>query len=75
MLPETQVASFVLRFVFDELPENAPHPSTGWHGLIRHVQSGEERRFTRWAEAVAFVAQYVQVNETTSGAGDAVTPL
>jgi len=75
MMPETKVVSFVLRFVFDELPDNAPHPAVGWRGLIRNVQSGEERHFARWADAVAFIAQYVHVDETMPGEGGAVTPL
>ncbi len=63
MIPETNVVSFVLRFVHDKPPLESASPATGWHGLIRHVQSNEERRFTRWAEAVAFIAQYVDVAE------------
>lgn len=75
MMPETKVVSFVLRFVLDEPTADAPHPAAGWRGLIRHVQSGEERHFTRWADAAAFIAHYVHVDETVPGEGGAVTPL
>ncbi len=64
---EANLTSFVLRFVFDrpsETTESAPVPlSQAWHGVIRHVQTNQERHFTRWAEAVAFVEQYVDLNE------------
>ncbi len=61
MIPETDVVSFVLRFVYDKPSGESSDPATDWHGLIRHVQSSEERRFTRWADAVAFIEQYVRV--------------
>jgi len=58
---ETNVVSFVLRFVFEEPPDGATRPIAGWHGVVRHVQSDAERSFTRWADAVAFIEQYVSV--------------
>jgi hypothetical protein len=67
MPSETNVISFGVRFVYDASPENAAHPATGWHGVIRHVQSDAERHFTRWADAVAFVAQFVGVSDEASG--------
>jgi hypothetical protein len=64
---EANLTSFVLRFVFDQSPETAESlPETrsqAWHGVIRHVQTNQERHFTHWAEAVAFVEQYVDLNE------------
>ena len=56
---EISLVSFVLRFVCDEPAAQTTHPATHWHGVIRHVQSNVERRFTEWDEAVAFIAQYV----------------
>jgi len=61
MSPETGLVSFVLRFVVDAPPDDSGVPGAGWHGLIRHVQSDAERQFTRWADAVSFIEQYVHV--------------
>jgi hypothetical protein len=65
MAPETDVVSFVVRFVCEGRPAaggvDSPPPATSWHGTIRHVQSDAERRFTRWDDAVAFIAQYIAI--------------
>lgn len=53
--PETGLESFVIRFVFAP----ATQPSAAWHGVVRHVQTNTELHFTRWAEAVQFMARYV----------------
>jgi len=67
MESEANLTSFVLRFVFDQPPETAesvPVPiGQAWRGVVRHVQTNQERHFTRWAEAVAFVEQYIDLNE------------
>ncbi len=67
MESEANLTSFVLRFVSDQPPETAelaPAPaSQAWRGVIRHVQTNQERHFTRWAEAVAFIEQYVELTE------------
>jgi hypothetical protein len=57
----TSLVSFVVRFVCDEAGVQAKRPATHWHGVIRHVQSDAEQRFSDWDEAVAFIAQYVDV--------------
>jgi hypothetical protein len=57
--PETQLDSFVVRFVYDETQGDAD--GANWHGLVRHVQSNAEHHFTRWEEAVAFIARYVRL--------------
>ncbi len=66
---EANLTSFVLRFVFDQSPEVAESASApavqAWHGVIRHVQTNQERHFTRWAEAEAFIAQYIELNATS----------
>jgi hypothetical protein len=63
---EPRLDSFVLRFVraSESPPETAPElgGDLGWHGVVRHVQSSRERAFTRWSEAVAFIAEFVDVN-------------
>jgi hypothetical protein len=63
MSPDTYLASFVLRFVYDASADDASRP-IGWRGVIRHVQSDAECQFTHWPEAEAFIAQYVSLNET-----------
>lgn len=54
---ETNVVSFVMRFVYDKPDE--------WHGVIRHIQSDAEMHFTQWADVQKFVAQYVEVKGNT----------
>lgn len=64
------VESFVLRFTFD--PDAAAGDGPGWHGLIRHVQTNTECRFTRFADAVAFIEGRVPVRlDAGSAARDA----
>ncbi len=65
---EPNLDSFVLRFVRDGEPTPCgPVPqgagAAGWHGVIRHVQSNRERAFSRWADAVAFICEYVDVQD------------
>lgn len=61
MESDANLTSFVLRFVSD--PPDANQASGAWHGVIRHVQTNQERAFTRWSEAVAFIEQYVDLNK------------
>jgi hypothetical protein len=69
---ESNLDSFVLRFVRTResaLSGQVLHgeidggQSIGWHGVIRHVQSNRERAFSRWADAVAFISKFVDVQE------------
>jgi hypothetical protein len=60
--PETHLVSFVLRFVCEGLANLADKPAGEWHGVLRHVQSNTELHFTRWEDAVAFIAQHVELN-------------
>jgi hypothetical protein len=61
MESEANLTSFVLRFVSDQAP--ADQAAGAWHGVIRHVQTNQERAFTRWAEAVTFIQQYIELND------------
>lgn len=69
MAADNNMVSFVLRFVCEEpsgeeaQADGRPAPGVNWHGVIRHVQSNTERRFARWEDAVAFIAQYVDVGQ------------
>lgn len=70
MLTESpRVESFVLRFVQDVPSDDAP---MSWHAVVVHVQSNEEKSFTDFADAVAFIARYVPIGDfvfTTEDAG------
>ena len=61
MESDANLTSFVLRFVSD--PADDAQAGASWHGVIRHVQTNQERAFTRWVEAEAFIQQYVELNE------------
>lgn len=62
MSTETNLHSFVLRFVTDQPDGDHESASAAWHGVVRHVQSDEERPFVHWSDAVAFIAQYIDLN-------------
>lgn len=60
MVSETpRVESFILRFVND-VPENG---ISNWHAVVVHVQTNEEKTFTDFADAVAFISRYVQIGD------------
>jgi len=59
---ETSVDSFIVRFVQEQKQSDGPS-ATAWHGVIRHVQSKEEIRFTHIEDALRFVANYVELDE------------
>ena len=40
-----------------------------WTGVIRHVQSGRERAFRRFIEAVRFIDEFVSKRRNDEGAG------
>ncbi len=64
-MPETTIASFVLRFTQEEAADPAGSP---WRGIIRHVQSNEQARFTRFQDALDFIGRYVEMtNDPVSG--------
>jgi Tfp pilus assembly protein PilE len=59
---ETSVDSFIVRFVQEQKQTNGPS-AVAWHGVIRHVQSKEEIRFTQIEDALRFVANYVELSQ------------
>lgn len=64
MNPEANLVSFVVRFVGEGASTQQPPGLThDWHGVIRHVQSNTERHFIRWSDAMAFMAQYVDLTD------------
>lgn len=54
-MSETVISSFILRFT-QESDADLP-----WRGVVRHVQSDEESRFTRIEEALRFIGRFVDV--------------
>jgi hypothetical protein len=60
---ETDVDSFIVRFVQEKSQTNGP-PISPWRGIIRHVQSKEEIQFTQIEDALQFVANYVELTKT-----------
>ena len=61
--PTPRVESFVLRFIGDVPECDVPASRRAWHGVIVHVQSNEEKVFAHFAEAAAFIARYVPVDD------------
>ena len=47
--------------------QSSPNLVTGtranWHAVVVHVQTNEEKNFTDFADAVAFIARYVPLGE------------
>lgn len=62
-MSETVISSFILRFI-QESDADLP-----WRGVVRHVQSDEESRFTRMEEALRFIGRFVEVAGDTTAAG------
>lgn len=69
MPTETRVVSFVLRFVYEQASGDPDGPAENWRGTIHHVQSDDERHFSRWADAVGFVAEFIRLEAHEEGRG------
>ncbi len=50
-----ETASFVLRFTQKVFNNDEGEPQVQWRGNIRHVQGGEEKRFSEFDEVVKFI--------------------
>jgi hypothetical protein len=55
MKAQREIASFVLRFTQDHWQDHQGDPRIEWRGLVRHIQKGEEVRFTDLYEAMTFM--------------------
>jgi hypothetical protein len=58
-MPDTVIASFVLRFMLDQEVETS---ATHWRGVIRHIQTNEQLNFSVMEEALSFMQQYMHIN-------------
>jgi len=52
-----ETASFVLRFTQKVFQSEAGSPEVQWRGNIRHVQGGEEKRFSEFDDALEFIRE------------------
>jgi len=50
-----ETASFMLRFTQKIFQNNEGEPQVQWRGNIRHVQGGDEKRFSEFEDAVNFI--------------------
>lgn len=68
-----RIFSFVIRLVQDaHVEDKTLQPA--WRGLIRHVQSNEERHFADFSEAVTFMQHCLDnwsITTAQGGKGDA----
>jgi hypothetical protein len=62
------ITSFVIRFV--HTPAAEEQTQAAYRGLIRHIQTNQEINFTHWSDAVAFIQNFVQLEDSSAGALD-----
>jgi hypothetical protein len=58
---ETNISSFLIRFVDATQPADQTAPA--YRGVIRHIQSGDELSFTRWAEVTDFIQRFFPIGD------------
>jgi hypothetical protein len=62
-MPEATIASFILRFTKEHAMQG-DRVAFPWRGVIRHVQTSEEIRFTRIDDALDFVSHFVDITQS-----------
>ncbi len=60
-MPDTLIASFVLRFMLDQEAGAAPN---SWRGIIRHVQTNDELHFSGLKEALTFIQRFIEIPDS-----------
>ncbi len=60
-MPDTLIASFVLRFVLDQEESAAPN---AWRGVIRHVQTNDELHFSGMQDALTFIRRFIEIPDS-----------
>lgn len=63
---EAMIASFILRFTQEHASGTDPS-AEAWRGVIRHVQTSEEIRFTEIEDALAFIGRYLELSGEATG--------
>ena len=54
-MKKEETASFVLRFTQKIFQDSDGKPGVQWRGHIRHVQGGEEKRFSEFEDVASFI--------------------
>ena len=67
-MTDTTIASFVVRFT-QETPA-ADLPGAGWRGVVQHVQTSEQVRFTRIDDALRFIGEFVDLHNPLQSMGE-----
>lgn len=67
-----ETASFVIRFNQKIFQSEAGEPQVQWRGNIRHVQGGDEKRFSEFEGALQFIQQ--KLTDLTMQATEDKTP-
>jgi hypothetical protein len=57
----TNISSFIIRFV--DATRLTHEARSTYRGVIRHIQSGDELSFTRWAEATDFIQRFFPIED------------
>ena len=60
-MPDTLIASFVLRFVLDQ---EAGSATNAWRGVIRHVQTNDELHFSGMKDALVFIQRFIEIPDS-----------
>ncbi len=60
-MPDTLIASFVLRFMLDQEAGAAPN---NWRGVIRHVQTNDELHFSGLKDALTFIQRFIEIPDS-----------
>ncbi len=55
-----ETASFMLRFTQKIFENESGEPQIQWRGNIRHVQGGDEKRFSEFDDVVTFIQSHLQ---------------
>lgn len=55
-----ETASFMLRFTQKIFENESGEPQIQWRGNIRHVQGGDEKRFSEFDDVVSFIQSKLQ---------------
>ncbi len=55
-----ETASFMLRFTQKIFENESGEPQVQWRGNIRHVQGGDEKRFSEFDEVIKFIQSKLQ---------------
>ena len=58
---EMNISSFLIRFI--DATQATHQAELAYRGVIRHIQSGDELTFTRWAEATDFIQRFFPIND------------